>query len=859
MPPAENTISKTNASLANGLDFQALREIGLAQIQSLSEENWTDHNLHDPGITVLEALAYALLDHGYRAGHNIEDLLAGDKSSEQDESTLFYTAAEILGNNPITINDYRKLLLDIPGVRNAWLDIAQETYPELYIDFDSPDKQLQTTKSSLSEDANTKKLFVNGLYNVSLELDFVRRQDQSDDCAEETVSTDRILTEVRRRLFAHRNLSEDFVNIRILQDEQIAICATLELGPGEIPEEALTEMFVRVRNWLSPDPVFYTLQDMVKRGKTMEEIFEGRPLLPESHGFVDLEELDAMRPGRRELHTSDLYSIMLGEPEEGKTPAIRAIRGLKLLNYISNLPQSSGQEWCLPLTVGYRPVLAVELCEIQCLKEGLPVLFDRKEVQARVNERLSNARKSKLRPYELDRLPPQGIKRDLASYYSIQHDFPAVYGIGEGGLPASASASRRAQALQLKGYLLFFDQLLANFLAQLSRVKDFFVLKHADPPRQTYFAGKLDSVPDVDMLVRGAGFNKDGDQITGESIRVKRGQPVFYPEKDTEQLSASTCEGYETYVHFDSPQQRDAVINRVITAFENENYRFEFVEDEQKNNLIRFITPVLLPNGAPLTLLSRIAFPEYNQLEAEAEAITFLFISPDFFQSVDIQDEAFYSFEVVYKPPAYDDVLQRLQEAPGQAESRRDKFLDHLLARFAEDFSDYALLRFASGEKQPTGALIRDKEQLLADYPVISRRRSTGFDVSAKHELWDTDNVTGLERRVGGLMGIEDWQRRTLAPFYVQEQQETYNVALRDFRGRVLFQNLNPISNDQAFVQSVVDAAAQPDLLSPIDCAPYHRFGIELQDGEGCVLASHPDYYGDSVLRDLKRGYISAV
>ena len=36
---------------------------------------WTDHNAHDPGVTLLEALCYALTDLGYRAGHRVEDLL----------------------------------------------------------------------------------------------------------------------------------------------------------------------------------------------------------------------------------------------------------------------------------------------------------------------------------------------------------------------------------------------------------------------------------------------------------------------------------------------------------------------------------------------------------------------------------------------------------------------------------------------------------------------------------------------------------------------------------------------------------------------------------------------------------------
>ena len=69
---------------------------------------------------------------------------------------------------------------------------------------------------------------------------------------------------------------------------------------------------------------------------------------------------------------------------------------------------------------------------------------------------------------------PKGEYRELSDYESIQNDFPANYGIGELGLPASASPKRKAQAKQLQAYLMFFDLLLANYCAQLEHAKDLF-------------------------------------------------------------------------------------------------------------------------------------------------------------------------------------------------------------------------------------------------------------------------------------------------------------------------------------------------------------------------------------------------
>ena len=54
-----------------------LRAEGLSHIQSLSHSLWTDYNAHDPGITTLEALCYAITELGYRSGFDMQDRFFG--------------------------------------------------------------------------------------------------------------------------------------------------------------------------------------------------------------------------------------------------------------------------------------------------------------------------------------------------------------------------------------------------------------------------------------------------------------------------------------------------------------------------------------------------------------------------------------------------------------------------------------------------------------------------------------------------------------------------------------------------------------------------------------------------------------
>ena len=44
------------------LDYENLRKEGIAWLKKLARSEWTDFNAHDPGITILEQVCYALTD-----------------------------------------------------------------------------------------------------------------------------------------------------------------------------------------------------------------------------------------------------------------------------------------------------------------------------------------------------------------------------------------------------------------------------------------------------------------------------------------------------------------------------------------------------------------------------------------------------------------------------------------------------------------------------------------------------------------------------------------------------------------------------------------------------------------------------
>ncbi|HEY1181036.1 MAG TPA: hypothetical protein VGE56_01930, partial [Rhodocyclaceae bacterium] len=107
------------------LDQRQLYAQGLDGIRRLSRKLWTDHNTHDPGITTLELACYALTELSYRAQFAVEDLLATETDNAGTMAQQFFTPRQILPNRPLTVLDYRKILIDLDGVKNAWIQPAE--------------------------------------------------------------------------------------------------------------------------------------------------------------------------------------------------------------------------------------------------------------------------------------------------------------------------------------------------------------------------------------------------------------------------------------------------------------------------------------------------------------------------------------------------------------------------------------------------------------------------------------------------------------------------------------------------------------------------------------------------------------
>ncbi len=155
-------------------DYYRLRKDGIGFIEQMGSRQWTDYNTHDPGITILEALCYAITDLAYRTGRDIKDILTPENppaGTNPFPGQAFFTAREILTINPWTPDDFRRILIDIDGVRNAWVFCKECTCDAEYYAWCEDDKLNLSFEKPLKKEIQSLKVSPKGLYDIMLELE----------------------------------------------------------------------------------------------------------------------------------------------------------------------------------------------------------------------------------------------------------------------------------------------------------------------------------------------------------------------------------------------------------------------------------------------------------------------------------------------------------------------------------------------------------------------------------------------------------------------------------------------------------------------------------------------------------------
>ena len=174
----------------------------------------------------------------------------------------------------------------------------------------------------------------------------------------------------------------------------------------------------------------------------MDEVFAGRPFSKYSHGFIDTEELESIRL-KKEIHTSDIYHSIFD------VPGVRKVTRLRFRNCGKPCVSVDGKkntEWTIHLPQLHIPDYTLACSGFEFTRKGLPVTVDFEKFNSLIELGWLHNGKVQYKmpsPYLDAALPKGEFHPDLADYYSVQNDLPAVYAIGEGELADDAPDERK--------------------------------------------------------------------------------------------------------------------------------------------------------------------------------------------------------------------------------------------------------------------------------------------------------------------------------------------------------------------------------------------------------------------------------
>lgn len=778
------------------LDFETLRKEGIRYIQELAGNLWTDYNLHDPGVTVLETLCYALTDLGYRSHHSMPDLLISDPSLAQP---LQYTAAEILPVNPVTFSDLRKLLIDHEVLRNAWVQ--------------------QVTNSGSP----------NGLYAVTIQ--FSKLWDALEKKSS-FVPSGRTKDLNDNMIPWSASLDYEGTNLNIILE--IAFPYWDEVDP-------LWNTALNITNVDAADPqqLFYNNQYPSLDYSSLLSIFL------DANGSASIEDM----PVTVEVTAKDFdlhdYQDEDGEYDEDFVSAVAD----KVLEVLSQIPDYSTDEISALVRAfnqkmifthlqaddisrylaRYRTI-GQDLYQLQAMREqpiavmadvALDFNADPNNIWAELMLAINQYLTPEIPFYTLAQMMEDGFSTDeIFEGPLLQHGFikdedldEPLHVDNDGSSLVIYTSDIIEVMMRVEGVVGVSNLSIQNFIKNEPVIPqgttNCLSLTQTDVYKPVVSISKsvlhfTKENYSVDVTIQQAIDIYLGKQEANQVVKVKRVYDLPLPEgedQSIESYSSIQKEFPAVYGIGTDTLSETAAPDRKAKVKQLQAYLFFF------DQLLANYLAQLAHLGSLLSANPTVSRTCYYQT---------LYDIPGAQDLLKAYKDGNASWEEFMADPQ-NNYVQTLAEGTQTDESfllQRNQFLDHLMARFAERFTDYTVFMF---DKETNNSnLIRDKSNFLLNYPNISGNRAKGYNyldqivINNEEEnspilipnVWNTNNVSGFQQRIGALLGIIDTRRRNLVNLTVVSfdgNQENY-IEVED-----------PFENNTAFT---IEAWVNPSKLN---------------------------------------------
>jgi hypothetical protein len=898
------TVIPKDRKLHQSEDYNFLREEGVKYVEQLASAIWTDYNTHDPGITILEALCYAITDLGYRTKFPVKDLLARPGDNFAESIPPIFTARDILTCNPWTETDWRKLLVDIEGIHNAWLVVCDRQEVDFYADCKKseltyygkkhklkekkllpgkPENATPTQKTGIVKkwlDGEGKpeadKIKLNWLLEFPdpMQSGLLRRQevrftlpgwkavDQrlteflpflNHDVWEKVTFSNTVFSTKSNiwqgDITVHFQLEKTgqhsivFKNVLVENVNEELVKTALETA---LAANAADHVFRRYHQHLLQTLARLTEHDIQLRGLydvLLEFEVDDRfgdlnsPLVP-YRLFIPVQEAIAGNTDKLEEIRLDIlfpswqsvYDDLAVWHPFLQAPNIESVAYENDFGLIENT-------WRTDLVLTYAgqnglPDIRLKNVAFKGIKNAGQLAAVKENIGLLTEGSILGFLHGK---WKKTLAIVEEVALRLHDHRNLCEDFKHIANVGVNEVAICADIRVRADAnLEKVLAQVFFE--VENYLTPPVR---FYTLK-----QMVEMGRPAEQIFDGPALRHGFIISEEIEKTSLRTPRIVYASDIVNIIMDVPGVLAVNdllLTKYDAHGNAVMPSERwclhidprhKAQLNRrksKILFFKDQlpyvvqNERFDKMEKEvarlhalaDRSKLLQAENDFPLPQGEVIGVEEyyplRDLFPQTygigdgdlpdsapaarkgqaKQLQAYlvffdqllANYLSQLYHLRDLFScdepTLASEVRTYYAqflstektgADLWADAAALEDTgglsgpgsLQRLVETEATYLDRRNRFLDHLLARFAEQFTDYALLMETAAGLQDPAALILDKVTFLKNYPIVSSQRGKGFNYKNEAALWDTANVPGLQKRVASLLGMENSNRRFL-------------------------------------------------------------------------------------------------
>ena len=541
-----------------GLNFNMMLLEGIAEIERLSGTQWSNYNASDPGIVMLENLCYGLLNLGYKSEFTIPDLLTGP-DGKTDYSQLFFQPSAVMFTNPVTIDDFRRLLLDkVAGLKNVWIKPAKglpgrytvsyemlESTGEVH-NTDQEFVSLLSDLKTLGNAASTVLQLLDGaeearwqaeLGKLKLKAEALKKNNKPKAKARVSKKVKVELQKVQKwqellpQVTQYKDKEKARQFLKTYQSKVHCLCKGLTHGAimagvaidaylmrhrnlGELfgrsrlvcqKEISLNELITTLYLDADADPEAVLAQVIYEVNNYFSPFVKRHSypqLLAEGHAT------EAILNGPQMAH-GYITDAALAKPLGKWNPidiarVISTVPGVRRVSVKSELKSIE--------LVGYiNPSLPL----------GINLFLGSKQLGALQTNRVVNGYHEWVAENQLpgglpaDELypePPQGDFRAVAKYHSIQNLFPSFMGLNNASDLATISSQEGAQIKQLKAFLMLFEQILADHQAQLAGISQLLGFEQPTNEVDTFLTQGLYDTPGVRSILKAFdGFVKQND------------------------------------------------------------------------------------------------------------------------------------------------------------------------------------------------------------------------------------------------------------------------------------------------------------------------------------------------------------